>query len=217
MRLLVLQLLCSLNIASSFNILHKLLPDIISRGLFQMTSPARTGKVLSIAVDDDPILKIVAQSVDDHASDDIQSFISDMIVTMYDAKGIGLAAPQVQRSLRIIVFYLPAARDDIHHIGVPETVVINPQITPLDDSRVEDYEGCLSVPGYRGKVSRYQRIRYTGINRYGEVIDQIAEGWHARLVQHECDHLNGVLYPELMAAEDKLMTIDEWRETIKAR
>lgn len=105
--------------------------------------------------------------------------------------GIGLAAPQVNVSLRIIVFYLPPNRDDVNGVGVELTVLINPTIIPLDDVKVTDFEGCLSVPGVRGKVSRYKKIRYIGKSQNGETIDRVAEGWHARLVQHEFDHLNG--------------------------
>ena len=167
--------------------------------------------VRKIAIDNDPILKIPGIDVEDVMSPDIQQLIVDMLATMKFANGIGLAAPQISVSLRIMVFYLPAARDDINNVGVPETVLINPIIKPLNDETVVDFEGCLSVPGFRGQVKRFKRISYTGFNQFGEFIERIAEGWHARLVQHEFDHLNGVLYPELMAHEDKLLTLEEWK------
>jgi peptide deformylase len=108
-----------------------------------------------------------------------------------------------------MVFYLPVARDDLNGAGVPLTCLINPIVEHLDDEKTVDFEGCLSVPGKRGKVVRARRIRYTGFSESGEAIDRVAEGWHARLVQHEFDHLNGVLYPELM--EDQLITVEAWR------
>ena len=129
------------------------------------------------------------------------------------------------------MFYLPKHRDDIDNIGVPITVLINPEVEHLDDDVVSDFEGCLSVPGFRGKVVRSKTIRYTGLNERGEKIDRIASGWHARVVQvfasillpsltedssktlqHEVDHLNGILYTTLMAEEDKLLTIEEWKQ-----
>ena len=167
--------------------------------------------VLEIATDDDPYLKIRAEEVQDINDPSIQQLVVDMIATMYHATGIGLAAPQIRKSLRLMVFYLPAARDDINHEGVPLTVLINPVVTPAGDSTVSDFEGCLSVPGMRGKVPRYQKITYSGYTATGEYIERTAEGWHARLVQHEFDHLNGILYPELMAEEDKLITLNEWK------
>jgi peptide deformylase len=171
-----------------------------------------TPKLLDIARDDDPCLKSIATEVQDIYHPDIQQLIVDMIATMKNAPGIGLAAPQVRVPLRIMVFYLPANRDDVNGVGVDLTVLINPIVTPLDEhNKVKDFEGCLSVPGMRGKVNRYYKIQYEGISEKGEKISRTAEGWHSRLVQHEYDHLNGVLYPELMEEEDKLLTVDQWR------
>ena len=171
--------------------------------------PGSTPKVLDIATDDDPLLKVKAVEVS--ADEDIQQLIADMIATLKHANGIGLAAPQIRVSKRVMVFFLPAARDDVNHVGVPLTVLVNPVVVPIGDERVEDFEGCLSVPGMRGKVPRYRKIEYTGVNEKGEEIRRVAEGWHARLVQHEFDHLNGILYPELMAEEDKLLTLEQWK------
>lgn len=167
------------------------------------------GKVLKICVDNDPILKIVASEInlEDISSNEIQQLLVDMIVTMKAAPGIGLAAPQVNVSKRIMVFQLPASRDNINGVGTPLTILINPTVTPINDSdRVSDFEGCLSVPGVKGKVLRYNKIEYTGYDEYGKFSSTIAEGWHARLVQHEFDHLNGILYPELMIEEDDLFS-----------
>jgi peptide deformylase len=170
-----------------------------------------TSKILDIATDNDPFLKIKAEEVPDYSSPEIQQLIVDMVATMKHAPGIGLAAPQIRRSVRLMVFYLPATRDDVNHSGVPLTVLINPIVTPLCDDTATDYEGCLSVPGMRGKVPRYQRIQYSGLSETGEPISRTAEGWHARLVQHEFDHLNGILYPELMRQEDELITAEQWK------
>ena len=170
--------------------------------------------ILDIATDDDPALKIRAEEVVNIDASEIQQLVLNMIATMYHANGIGLAAPQVRHSLRIMVFYLPAARDDVNGVGIPLTVLINPTVTPLSDNRVVDFEGCLSVPGLRGKVPRYYKIEYSGVSELGERITRVAEGWHARLVQHEFDHLNGILYPELMAHEDKLISVDEWKKLV---
>eukprot|EP01035_Chromulina_nebulosa_P018790 gene18790-24557_t len=170
-------------------------------------------KVLDIATDDDPYLKIPAKPVDDYNDPYVQQLVQDMLVTMKAANGIGLAAPQIRVSLRIIVFFLPANRDELN-IGVPETILINPNIEILDNTQLLDFEGCLSVPGFRGQVNRYKRIRYYGINEKGEPIDRIAEGWHARLIQHEFDHLNGIIYTELMSKEHKFLTVDEYKSII---
>lgn len=169
-------------------------------------------RILDIATDDDPFLKERAKEVPDYGSSEIQQLVVDMVDTMKAANGIGLAAPQVRVSLRVMVFYLPEARDDVDHVGVPLTVLINPTVVPLCEDKVADFEGCLSVPGLRGRVSRYKKIEYSGINEKGESVCRIAEGWHARLVQHEFDHLNGILYPELMAEEEKLITVNQWKE-----
>ena len=169
--------------------------------------------VREIAVDNDPVLKLKAGEVDLALipCDEIQILLSDMVATMYAAPGIGLAAPQIKISKRIIVFYLPANRDDVNKVGVELTRLINPIITPITEETCVDYEGCLSVPQMRGKVARYKKIRYTGYSETGEFIERIAEGWHARLVQHEVDHLDGILYPELMAEEDQLITTEAWK------
>jgi peptide deformylase len=171
------------------------------------------GEVLDIAqIGEEILVKRAAPIAEEMINAEVtQNLIRNMVATMYAAPGIGLAAPQVRQSLRIIVFYLPANRDDSAGIGVPLTILINPIIEVLDDSPVEDWEGCLSVKDKRGKVRRYRKIRYSGLDENGDKIDRIAEGWHARLVQHECDHLDGILYPEVMKAEDELLDVAVWR------
>lgn len=184
-----------------------------------------TPKVLEIATDDDPYLKIVAKEIheSDIGSDKIQQLIVDMVATMHSAKGIGLAAPQIRQSVRVMVFYLPAERDQTNKTGVPLTILINPTVTYIRDSPCNnkegssnsdinvDYEGCLSVPGKRGKVWRYNKITYSGWDHKGERIEnRSAEGWHARVVQHEFDHLNGVLYTDFMREEDELLTLEAY-------
>ena len=168
---------------------------------------------LPIVQTGDPVLLQVAApfDLDKILEPDTQAFIQRMIATMYSAPGVGLAAPQVGISLRILVFYLPATRDDVLGIGVPLTVLINPVLEIIDSDPIIDWEGCLSVAGMRGKVSRAKKIRYYGLNDKGERVDRVAEGWHARLVQHENDHLNGILYPALMDAEDQLIDVSVWR------
>ena len=171
-----------------------------------------TPTILGIASDDESCLKQRANEVIDCTSEEIRQLVRNMIETMISAKGIGIAAPQVRIAQRVMVFYLPPCRDDVNGKGVPLTVLINPSVEYLDDeSMVSDWEGCLSVPGRRGKVKRYRCIRYSGFSpESGERIERLAKGWHARVVQHEFDHLNGILYPDLMAEEDKLLSIEEY-------
>ena len=146
----------------------------------------------------DPRLLRVAQPVRDFGSAALQTLIDDMFETMADAQGAGLAAPQIGVDLQLVIFgYTHNARYP-DAPPVPRTVLINPVITPLDDQMVEGWEGCLSVPGLRGVVPRFNRIRYTGFDARGRPIERDADGFHARVVQHECDHLIGRLYPTRM-------------------
>jgi peptide deformylase len=156
----------------------------------------REPTVLDIASDDDPHLRIRAEEVKDihtiASNAEMLQLAVDMIATMKAANGIGLAAPQIRRSVRLIVFFLPATRDDVAGVGVPLTVLFNPELslTPFDapsdqnnnsnrccTEKVKDFEGCLSVPGMRGKVSRAKKIYYRGYDAKGERIDRVAEGW----------------------------------------
>ncbi len=138
----------------------------------------------------------VAQPVTDFDSDALHLLLTDMLDTMRAANGAGLAAPQIGVDLQLVVFGSGEANPRYpDRPVVPLTVLANPQITPLGEEEESDWEGCLSVPGLRGWVPRWSRIRYTGFNQYGEPIDRTVEGFHARVVQHECDHLLGKLYP----------------------
>ncbi|OWJ65592.1 peptide deformylase [Inquilinus limosus] len=143
-----------------------------------------------------PVLRHIAEPVTDPLDPEIARLAADMIETMRDAPGIGLAAPQVYRPLRLIVFEVPQGRQEEGEPPAPgaPTVLINPEIVPLGDDTALGLEGCLSIPGFRGLVPRWRRIAYRGLGLDGEVIEREAEGLHARVVQHEVDHLDGVLY-----------------------
>ncbi len=149
----------------------------------------------------DPRLLRVAPPLpaQDFDSDALHLLISDMLDTMRSANGAGLAAPQIGVDLQLVIFGSDARNPRYPDRPlVAQTVLINPVITPLDDVQALDWEGCLSVPGLRGEVPRWTRIRYTGFDPYGDPIDRTVEGFHARVVQHECDHLMGILYPMRM-------------------
>ena len=141
----------------------------------------------------------VAQPVTAFDSDALHLLITDLLDTMRAANGAGLAAPQIGVALQVVIF---GSHDRNPRYPdrpvVPPTVLVNPVITPLSDATEDDWEGCLSVPGLRAKVPRWEQIRYTGFDQYGDPIDRNAEGFHARVVQHECDHLWGKLYPMRM-------------------
>ena len=126
---------------------------------------------------------------------ELAALIADMFDTMAAEGGVGLAAPQIGVGLRVVIFGFEHSERYPDAPPVPMTILINPVITPLDDQTEDGWEGCLSVPGLRGVVPRHTRIRYQGFTPDGEPIDRIAEGFHARVVQHECDHLDGTLYP----------------------
>jgi len=134
------------------------------------------------------------------ATDEIQSIIQDLLDTMTAANGAGLAAPQIGVPLQIVVFGFEKNNRYPNEAPVPQTILINPIITPLSDEKVSGWEGCLSVPGLRGVVPRFLHIRYQGFDQHGNSIDRQVSGFHARVVQHECDHLIGKLYP--MRVED---------------
>lgn len=125
----------------------------------------------------------------------LHDLLVDMRDTMQSLNGAGLAAPQIGVGLRVVIFGVQHSPRYPDVEGVPETVLINPVITPLGDAMEEDWEGCLSVPGLRGLVPRHAHIRYQGMDEYGDPVDRSVSGFHARVVQHECDHLDGILYP----------------------
>jgi peptide deformylase len=144
----------------------------------------------------DPRLLRVAQPVAEFDTDELHLLVSDLFDTMHAVNGAGLAAPQIGVDLQLVIF----GSNDVNprypdRPIVPVTVLANPVITPIGDAEEEDWEGCLSVPGLRGVVPRFSKIRYQGFDQYGDPIDRTVEGFHARVVQHECDHLIGKLYP----------------------
>ena len=143
----------------------------------------------------DPRLLRVAKPVPAFDTPELHTLIADMFDTMHAANGAGLAAPQIGVDLALVIFGFKHNDRYPDAPPVPETVLINPQITPLSDDEEDGWEGCLSVPGLRGVVPRFARIRYTGFDAKGARIDREADGFHARVVQHECDHLIGKLYP----------------------
>ena len=144
----------------------------------------------------DPRLLRIAQPVTEFDTDALHLLVSDMFDTMHAVDGAGLAAPQIAVDLQLVIF----GTDEINPRYpdaplVPRTVLLNPVITSLGPEEEDGWEGCLSVPGLRGVVPRFSRIRYTGFDQYGDAIDRTVDGFHARVVQHECDHLIGKLYP----------------------
>jgi peptide deformylase len=144
----------------------------------------------------DPRLLRVAQAVTAFDTDELHLLITDLLDTMRAADGAGLAAPQIGVDLQLVIFGTDRVNPRYPQAPVvPRTVLINPVITPLAPTQVEDWEGCLSVPGLRATVPRFEQIRYTGFDPFGDPIDRTAAGFHARVVQHECDHLIGKLYP----------------------
>ncbi|MBK6928366.1 MAG: peptide deformylase [Comamonadaceae bacterium] len=141
----------------------------------------------------------VAQPVTAFDSDELHQLVRDLLETMAAVNGAGLAAPQIGVDLQLVVFGTDAPNPRYPDAPlVPRTVLCNPVITPAGDDEEEGWEGCLSVPGLRGVVPRWSRVRYTGFDPYGDPIDRTVDGFHARVVQHECDHLAGTLYPMRM-------------------
>jgi len=143
----------------------------------------------------DPVLYQVARPVEEFNSPELQTLLTDMFDTMEALDGAGLAAPQIGVSLRVVIFGVESNPRYPEAEAVPTTVLINPEIEVLDETTEEGWEGCLSVPGLRGLVPRHLKIRYRGVDQYGHRIERTASGFHARVVQHEVDHLDGVLYP----------------------
>ncbi len=171
--------------------------------------------VLPIARMGASVLKHRAAEVTEFRTPALQTFVGDMIDTMVEAHGVGLAAPQVFRSERIVIFFVPAARNGGVEISL--TVMINPVITPLDGAQEEAFEACLSVPRLTGRVLRFTRIKYRFQDITGATIEREAEGFHARVVQHECDHLDGILYPQRMANMSSLAFADVLQAEAKAK
>lgn len=180
--------------------------------------------ILKIARMGHPVLGMKSAPVEDPGAPEIGYFVEDMMDTLADAGGVGLAAPQVHVPIRLVIFEVPAARaaaeryrtggldDDTEE--VPMTVLINPQIDIIGNETQAAYEGCLSVPDMMGEVHRPFHIRYRAVGVDGQVIDREATGFHARVVQHECDHLDGVLYPQIISDMRTFGYNDELKKTI---
>lgn len=144
----------------------------------------------------DPRLNRIAEPVTHFGSDELNALVTDLWETMAARRGAGIAAPQIGVNLRVVVFALQTGPGQPDADPVPATVLVNPQLTPLGEDMESGWEGCLSVPGMRGLVPRYARLRYTGVDADGQTIEREVDGFHARVVQHECDHLDGILYPQ---------------------
>ena len=148
----------------------------------------------------DPRLLRVAEPVGEFNTPELDALIADLFDTMHHANGAGLAAPQIGVNLQVVIYGFKQNPRYPEAPEVPETVLINPVLTPLSADKEEAFEGCLSVPGLRGSVPRYTQLRYKGVDQFGATIRRDVDGFHARVVQHEVDHLHGILYP--MRIED---------------
>jgi peptide deformylase len=168
--------------------------------------------ILKVARLGHPILRKIAEpvSLEQITTPAVQQFIDDLIETMYEYDGAGLAAPQVHVSQQIVVMEVSQNPRYPQAPAIPLTVYVNPEITPLTESMDEDWEGCLSVPGLRGRVPRYTKIRLRAYDRQGKRVDFVAEGFHARVIQHECDHLQGKVYLDRMRDMSSLTFIEEF-------
>lgn len=142
-----------------------------------------------------PVLLARAEPVEHFATGELRDLVDDMFQTMDEAGGVGLAAPQVAVSKRVIVYGFEHNARYPDAPSVPRTALFNPRIEPLTDELEDGWEGCLSIPGLRAVIPRYRRIRVSGWNAGGQRVEQVAEGFHARVIQHEVDHLDGILYP----------------------
>jgi len=167
--------------------------------------------ILKLARMGHPVLRAKAETVADPASPEIRALVADMIETMADAGGTGLAAPQVHVPKRVVILRVPETRLSGRPLdtALDLTALINPAIEILTDEEELGWEGCLSVPGMKGAVPRATRIRYRATGLDGKTIERVAEGFHARVVQHECDHLDGILYPQRMTDLRYLMFLEE--------
>ena len=167
--------------------------------------------LLKIARMGHPVLRSASAPVVDATAPWVRRLVEDMIETMEDAGGTGIAAPQVHEPHRIVVFRVPDERVSGMPGDSPQdlTVLVNPVVELMGNERALGWEGCLSVPGLRGVVPRHLRIRYRGTGPEGDVIERTVEGFHARVVQHECDHLDGILYPQRMTDHRLLVFLEE--------
>lgn len=162
-----------------------------------------------------PVLRQRATAVDSVQASEIIELIKDLHDSMVAAGGIGLAAPQIGVPLRVVLYSVPAHRmaaagdGAAPFQGIPPTILINPVLTPVSDQKVEGWEACLSVPGLIGRVPRYEKLAFRALDPEGGLIEDEAEGFHARVLQHECDHLDGILYPQQMTDLRWLMFTEE--------
>ncbi len=143
----------------------------------------------------EPLLFAQAEPVTAFDTPELHALIQDMQDTMESMNGAGIGAPQIDVSLRVVIFGVGSNPRYPDAEQVPYTVLINPVLTPVGEEMEDGWEGCLSVPGMRGVVPRFTRLHYTGFDQFGQTIDRLVSGFHARVVQHECDHLDGILYP----------------------
>lgn len=170
--------------------------------------------ILKIAKMGHPVLKRRAEEVADPRAPEVARLIGHMNDTLNDAGGVGLAAPQVHVPWRVVLYEVPPERDSAEDglaQGLPRSALINPVLEPLADDMEDGWEGCLSVPGLQGLVPRYTSIRYSGMDAEGQSVAGEAHGFHARVLQHECDHLDGVLYPMRMTDLSQLHFVTEMR------
>ncbi len=165
--------------------------------------------ILKIAVLGNPVLRRPAEPVKNIQAPEIQRLIDDMIETMHEYSGVGLAAPQVHRDLQLVVIDTERAEDAPRAAGSP-AILLNPQITPLTDREVEDWEGCLSIPGLRGRVPRHAEIEVQAFDRRGRPVRFTAVDFFARVIQHEHDHLAGVVFLDRMKGFETLTYLDEY-------
>lgn len=173
--------------------------------------------ILKIASMGHPVLKRRAELVADATAPEIVRLLADMAETLDDAGGVGLAAPQVHVPLRVVICEVPAARlrpDEDPEEAMPRQVLINPTIEPLSDEIEIGWEACLSVPGLRGAVPRHTHIRYRALDAAGRETAREARGFAARVIQHECDHLDGILYPMRMTDLETLHFVSEMRHNV---
>jgi peptide deformylase len=189
-----------------------------SLGIEEGKSHSAAMAILKIAKMGHPVLLRPADPIENPKHPEIQRLIRDMVETMEDADGAGLAAPQVHVSLRLVIYHAPPGRaeheDDEPLETAPLTVLINPVIEAIGEEISRGWEGCLSVPGLRGEVERADHIHYRGLDAAGKPVAGEAKGFHARVIQHECDHLDGVLYPQRMADLSKLIFESEIRHIL---
>lgn len=156
-----------------------------------------------------PALARVAEAIEDPTDPKVASLVLDMIDSLAEAGGIGLAAPQIGESVRLVIYSVPASRVAREEDAQPMTVLVNPVLTPIGEEMNEGWEGCLSMPGLRGLVPRHDKLHLSWQSLEGDRFERELSGYHARVVQHECDHLEGRLYPTRMTDLMKLVYLDE--------